>query len=223
MVNQEITDDFTQFFSTISGEAAGGANIQGIPNDTNNEAVQDVNEFKTERRHHAIRVNNMRMQFAWAAILLAFGWILTIIYIILSHAIGSLYIRQFHSIMWGIAGAITLSSILYGIFMAIHIRHQYRSHILKGAKGEIRKHLSTLYRSLAPNLALILSPPVALITYLVVWNTSEALPPISFARLSDSVLIAIITTTTISVLGILGSVMFWLFPRNQNDIIKSTE
>lgn len=72
-------------------------------------------------------------------------------------------------------------------------------------------------RELAPSLAFSVGPVAGLVSYLLMyffWYNSP--PKVSdFDQLSDSVLITLITSTTVSVLGILGSVMFWLFPKDK--------
>lgn len=216
---EDSTNSEERFFSFMKGEietAPSTTNTATLQNNTADEDSDDVSQFLHERLHHETRVNNMRMQFAWAAIILAFMWIFVIIYLILSHAIGYLYLRQFHSILWGISITLILSTLLYGIFMIITGYHAYKSKLMPEPENYRRQYLSDYWRTLAPNIA-ILSPIIGVITYLLVWHSSCIPTPIRFDRLSDSVLITLITSTTVSVLGILGAVMFWLFPRNKTE------
>ena len=208
-----MAEEAEQIFSLIKEETK-SVDTPSIENNTADESGDDVSQFLHERLHHETRVNNMRMQFAWAAIILAFMWIFIIIYLILSHAIGSLYLRQFHSILWGIGLTLITSTLIYGILMIITGYHSYKSKLMPEPESYRRQYLSDYWRTLAPNIAL-LSPIIGLITYLLVWHSSCIPKPIRFDRLSDSVLITLITSTTVSVLGILGAVMFWLFPHNQ--------
>lgn len=206
------------FFDNIAFEARAARQPDTAPiaNNTADEASVDTKQFRRERQRYETRVNNMRMQFAWAAIILAFLWIFIIIYLILSHAIGHLYLRQFHSILWGVSTTLLIATIIYSICMTIHSRHQYKSRVLRDKQAALREPLSDYWRALAPNLALIIAPCVGLIVYLSIWHNTTPPTPIKFDRLSDSVLITLITlitSTTVSVLGILGSVMFWLFPK----------
>lgn len=202
-------------FTLIESEAqaAPPQETPTIASNTADEASADIKQFQRERQRYETRVNNMRMQFAWAAIILAFLWIFIIIYLILSHAIGSLYLRQFHSILWGVSTTLLIATIIYSICMTIHSRHQYKSRVLRDKQAALREPLSDYWRALAPNLALIIAPSIGLIVYLSIWHNTTPPTPIKFDRLSDSVLITLITSTTVSVLGILGSVMFWLFPK----------
>ena len=168
-----------------------------------NENSDDSRDFRLEKRNYETRVDNMRMQFAWAAIILAFGWIFVIIYLIFSHAIGALYLRQFRGVLWGVIAMVLSASFIYSGCLILYARHKYRG----------REALSGLWRRLAPNAALLAAPFIGLGVYLIVWGCSDVMKLVGFDRLSDSVLITLITSTTVSVLGILGAVMFWLFPR----------
>ena len=203
------------FFESIASEAqaAPTQDTPAIANNTADEARADIKQFRRERHHYETRVNNMRMQFAWASIILAFLWIFIIIYLILSHAIGHLYLRQFHSILWGVSTTLLVATIIYSICMAIHSHHLYKSRVLPDKQAAPRAPLADYWRSLASNIALIIAPLIGLSLYLIIWHNTDPPTPIKFDRLSDSVLITLITSTTVSVLGILGSVMFWLFPK----------
>lgn len=86
-----------------------------------------------------------------------------------------------------------------------------------GISKSLCKIRGNFYRELAPSLAFSVGPVAGLISYLVMYFFWYASPPkfSNFDQLSDSVLITLITSTTVSVLGILGSVMFWLFPKDK--------
>lgn len=170
----------------------------------NDESPDDKITAKVSKEETALygaRVNNMRMQFAWTAVVLALIWVFIIIYIILSHAVGRLYLRPLYRITWGIATMVTTSTVAYSGFMARYVW-----------KETIR------WRRLAPHIALALGPLAGIATYRWMPVDELGIPYLTFTRLSDGVLIALITTTTLSVLGILSAVMFWLFPRSQKNV-----
>lgn len=227
------------------------------------ENVRDIKDFADAPNieRYQDRVRSTRIQFAWASIILAFCWIFVIIYIILSHAIGHFYIRQFHSTLFAVVIMIGLSAISYEICIIMH--HEYirryqewdtyrqkRIHILRSKSllyyaiklcrivkewtvghpiQEIPNYIGpeqskrlckirgNFYRELAPSLAFSVGPVAGLVSYLVMYFFWYGSPPkfSNFDQLSDSVLITLITSTTVSVLGILGSVMFWLFPKDK--------
>lgn len=170
----------------------------------NDESPDDKITAKVSKEETALywaRVNNMRMQFAWTAVVLALIWVFIIIYIILSHAIGCLYLLPLYRITWGIATMVTTSTVAYSGFMVAYVISN-----------------NILWRRLAPHIALPLGPLAGIATYLWIPGDKLGIPYLPFTQLSDGVLIALITTTTISVLGILSAVMFWLFPRSQKNV-----
>lgn len=177
-------------------------------------------DYDAAERHHRqaevydypVRVRNLRFQFAWASIMLAFAWVFIIIFIVLSHAVGSLYAHLLRSIMWGAIGCVVGASIIYGFFMSLHSHHVYRSSVLKE-----RRHLAILHRRLAANFSIIFAPVIGIVAFFISDANYECRIVLPFNGLTSEVITVLITSTTISVLGILGSVMFWLFPRKKGE------
>lgn len=163
---------------------------------------------QNEKSLYPARVNNMRMQFAWAAVILAFSWIFAIIFIILSHGVGDLYIHPFLRVAWGMGGTMTLAIVAYCFCMIKHARKQH----LRPHKTE-RRNAALLWRQAASPISFLTASIGGFLFFVISpwWINNHT--QYEFKGLSDSVLITLITSTTVSVLGILGSVMWWLFPR----------
>lgn len=205
--------DFDKLFKSV---------IESLPDEPSGEldvtASKVIADYDAAERHHRqaevhdypVRVRNLRFQFAWASIMLAFAWVFIIIFIVLSHAVGCLFAHLLRSIMWGAIGCVVAASIIYGIFMSLHSHHVYRSSVLKE-----RRHLAILHRRLAANFSIIFSPILGIVAFFISETQYECRIVLPFERLTSEVLTVLITSTTISVLGILGAVMFWLFPRKK--------
>lgn len=163
---------------------------------------------QNEESLYPARVNNMRMQFAWAAVILAFSWIFAIIFVILSHGVGLLHIHPFLRVAWGMGGTLTLAIVAYCFCM---IKHAWLQHL--GTPSIKRRNAALFWRQAASPISFFSASLGGLIIFAIspswIYNHTQY----EFEGLSDSVLVTLITSTTVSVLGILGSVMWWLFPR----------
>lgn len=180
-------------------EAVKAEKIPKLPDDVGDENATDIVLWKQiEDTLYDVRVNNMRMQFAWSAVILAFVWVFVIIFIVLSHAVGKLYVYPLQAMAWSLWALIVTAVLVYTIMMGIYL-------LCKKA----------VVREISPLLTLFSCACVATVTFHIVAN-SVGHGTLPFDRLSDSVLITLISSTTVSVLGILGSVMFWLFPKNKD-------
>lgn len=163
-----------------------------------------------EKQLYPERVNNMRMQFAWASDILAFMWIFIILYILMCHGIGNLQLYLFKCIAWAASASLATSVLVYSACMCIYSRHQYRSNFLPE-----RGHVADLWRNPAPHISFFLSATSGVAVFFFVHLFVKNQNNYEFTRLTDSVLITLITSTTVSVLGILGAFMWWLFPRKE--------
>lgn len=191
---------FSEFLSGAKEEVLQKKDIiQRLPADIGDENAGDIEIYKQiDKNLYGIRVNNMRMQFAWCAVILAFVWIFVIIFIVLSHAVGKLYVYPLQAVAWSLWTLIVTAVIVYGAMMGTYIYTK-----------------KAIWREALPLVTLVMCAFTATFAFHYVASDVEhgVLP---FQRLSDSVLITLISSTTVSVLGILGSVMFWLFPKNKD-------
>lgn len=165
---------------------------------------------QNEKSLYPARVNNMRMQFAWAAVILAFSWIFVIIFIILSHGIGFFHIHPFLQVAWGIGGTLTIAIVAYCSCM---IGHVFMHHsVASTADG---RRWSLFWRQAASPISFLTASLGGVCIFILSPRWIDNYTQYGFKGLSDSVLITLITSTTVSVLGILGAVMWWLFPRKE--------
>ncbi len=167
---------------------------------------------QNEKSLYPARVNNMRMQFAWAAVILAFSWIYAIIFVILSHGVGLLHIHPFLRVAWGMGGTLTAAIVAYCACMLWHAHLQHR-----GEQNTERRNAALFWRQAASPISFSVASVVGMLVFIFspIWICNHT--QYEFEGLSDSVLVTLITSTTVSVLGILGSVMWWLFPRIHED------
>lgn len=165
---------------------------------------------KHETLLYPTRVNNMRMQFAWAAVVLAFSWIFAIIFILLSHGVGRLHLYPFRCVAWGMGGTLTTAIVFYCVCMII-----YACKLHLGAPRPERRKSALFWREAASPISFLSASIIGLIIFIAATLLIGNHDKYAFERLTDSVLITLITSTTVSVLGILGSVMWWLFPRKE--------
>lgn len=165
-----------------------------------------------EKQLYPERVNNMRMQFAWAAVILAFLWIFIILYILICHGIGILHLYLFKCIAFGLLTSLITSALIYSLCMCIYSHHQYRINTITK-----REHLADLWRNLASHISFLASTVLGVIAFFTVYYSIGKQNSYHFIHLTDGVLITLITSTTVSVLGILGAVMWWLFPREKQN------
>lgn len=192
--NAAVFDDFLKG----AQEEVKQEKIPKLPDDVADENGTDIVLWKQiEDTLYDVRVNNMRMQFAWSAVILAFVWVFVIIFIVLSHAVGKLYVYPLQAMAWSLWSLIVTAVAVYTVTMGIYL-------FCKKA----------IIREISPLLTLLACACVATATFHTVAN-SVGHGTLPFERLHDGVLITLISSTTVSVLGILGSVMFWLFPKNK--------
>lgn len=198
-------------FSQEKGQATSTYAQDPTPQKGSEKESDEVDRLvQNETQLYPTRVNNMRMQFAWAAIVLAYSWIFTIIFIILSHGVGRLHLHPFRSTTWGMSGTLISAIVVYCFCM---IKHARKRHL--GAPGIERRKRALFWREVASPASFLISPIFGFACFFIaslVINNHGKYP---FIRLTDSVLITLITSTTVSVLGILGAVMWWLFPRKE--------
>lgn len=197
--NDPETDAVDSFFA--HQEQRADTTEKNTTPDLTDEAPQDVREFfqTDETKLYETRVNNMRMQFAWATVMLVFAWLFIIIYIVIAHSLGRLFLHTLYVIAWTLLLSTIAAGVAHTITMICYI-----------VKANVK------IRQMAAHIALLTACLTGLPAYFILYFLFPIRGDLAFDRLSDSVLTILITTTTASVIGILGAVMFWLFPKKSN-------
>ncbi len=164
-------------------------------------------EKEKEEFEYTKRISNTQLQFAWTAIVLSLLWVFLIIFIVISQGTSTLHTGFLCTTLCGFLGCAISAASISGLCMIIHVI------TLNFRKIPYKEAISKSFRFSSPHLSMLFAPLIGVWCYhsfyIDIANVSEDLP----FRLSETTLITLISSTTVSVLGILGAVMFWLFPR----------
>lgn len=213
----------------------GEDNLPEIPTSTDEEARVDISLSNTpdslikEERDDAVEaakeegeffnihmdayVAMMRIKFAWMVFTLVVVWLLADLYIIFSVGTKILNLTFLYSFIGGSIG------LVIGM-MRCHVCNN------EATKKEFKPEVDKLDRLHKARLMLWRgyghSVWISLLTGGVLGAGSTLTPwvassNVEFAGLENQVLIALIVSTTASVIGILLIVMYWLFPKTSNE------
>lgn len=211
----KVPDDENLAFLKKEKKAPSDKSAETPPEDATQEYLEDEANRQAihEQKFYTGRVNNMRMQFAWAAIVLAFLWIFIIVFAIFSHGVGSLHVSPFAHVVCGLGNTFIIAVLTYGVFMLLHLGVRYL-----GKTTQRKLKWALFFRESASSMSAICASIGGWRCIVIPLESIKCNSVHLFERLSDSVLVTLITSTTVSVLGGLGAVMWWLFPRNENKL-----
>jgi|GEM_PF-3521940 len=165
-------------------------------------------EKEKEEFEYTKRISNTQLQFAWTSIILSLIWVFLIIFIVISQGTSKLHTSFLCTILCGFLGCAVSAVCISGLCMTIHvIALNFRNKPYLESIAKSCRHASS-------HMSMLVAPLVGVWCYhsfyAEITKRSQDFP----FQLSETTLITLITSTTVSVLGILGAVMFWLFPRS---------
>ena len=182
-----------------------------VEGETKDSLSQNTIHQQREKNLYSSRVMGMRVQFAWAVFALVITWLFIILFFIISWGVEMLYPVVLFKIAFVIIPAFAAGIFLYSLLMTV----TENLHCKIGIQEKCtRLRAQTLHYSVCGSII-----TAVFFAVVAIWHTPESNAiKIPIQGISDSVLITLITSTTISVLGILTAVMWWLFPRKQEDL-----
>ncbi|MBQ7022577.1 MAG: hypothetical protein IJN29_03295 [Akkermansia sp.] len=164
-------------------------------------------EKEKEEFEYTKRISNTQLQFAWTAIILSLLWVFLIIFIVISQGTSKLHTSFLCTTLCGFLGCAISAACISGLCMTIHVI------ALNFRNKPSLEAISKSCRYASSHMSMLVAPLIGIWCYHSFYKEitkySQDLP----FHLSETTLITLITSTTVSVLGILGAVMFWLFPR----------
>lgn len=170
---------------------------------------------------HEKNVFGLREKFAWFALVIALVWLICLLMAIFFQAIGRCPLNEVLAFSVSLSVALIASS--WSHCNRARHRHKALSRVLLLANtGVGSRNKEAEYSRDEFRRTFYITIPLAITTatglFWVALFLIRCLFPFPEPRwhLSDKVLIAAATSTTVSVLGILGAVMFWLFPSKKS-------
>lgn len=153
---------------------------------------------------HEAAKYNMRELFAWIALCIAVVWLVFILLLLIFCACKQFMFHLFFSVICFLLLGTTASVLSYCITMLRNKNYDF-----KDKSYSANKHRAIL---LSMFWGTVIGTLVLCASYF--WCPNTCIDGKSFI-MSDMTLSVVFGSTTISVLGILGAVMFWLFPREK--------
>lgn len=213
--------------------------FEGKLEDIEDKNLQEYLDNRSDRAQidHKLNVYSLREKFAWFAFLIVIVWLCVLMLGFLFHATQHFMPRLLYALAMSVS-VVLITVVPYYCYIAsdaqriLILAEKYAA--VAQNKCEQREWRARVIEAKAECKRLTYYPTAiaAIVGPIVFWLSLRCsrianLFPSRDWHLSDSMLTVAATSTTVSILGILGAVMFWLFPRDKapkpKDIDKSTQ
>lgn len=199
----KISDLSITAFSSLSnreGELLNSNKVSPFPSSL-------AEEKEKEEFEYTKRISTTQLQFAWTSIILSLIWVFLIIFIVISQGTSKLHTGFLCTTLCGFLGCAISAASVSGLCMTIHFI------TLIFRKITYLEAISKSFRHASSHMSMLVAPLVGVWCYHSFYEEITKRSQDFPFQLDETTLITLITSTTVSVLGILGAVMFWLFPR----------
>lgn len=201
--------------------------------------LQEYLDKRSDRAQidHKLNVYSLREKFAWFALLIVIVWLGALMLGFLFHATQHFMPRLLHALAMSVSVVIVTDVPFYCYIASdaqriLNLAEKYAAMAQNMCEQREWRARAVEARAECKRLTYYPIAVAAIVGPLVFWlslkySRNASLFPSRDWHLSDSMLTVAATSTTVSILGILGAVMFWLFPRDKaskpKDIDKSTQ